>query len=322
MGHLTRNEVRNEFAATTVQGALVGRRESQKLHLEKELLHNHDASIIQSGLQRWKEYELFKRKGPAANTIKAFSIGFSARAPIREMRRKVYGPAAQRINGLVRGKDVRNHYDKIDREAEFLQKLILTTLARRAVISKVEDYHFASAVTIQGHLIGAQTRGHYKAVNETAQIVQSGVTGYQARKDVAALRAEATGKAAARIQGQIAGYETRMQFLEVNDAVKKIQGLLVAGNSRREFKVKENEHLQASQIQGIMVGKKARLGVEQEHMARLESAMEQAPDGMVPRVLRAGYLQGEVHPVMLLVITILTPQTQNAGGCIRSGIFT
>jgi len=97
--------------------------------------------------------------------------------------------------------------------------------------------------------------------------------------EVATIREEAEEKAVALIQAQIAGHETRMQFLEVNNAVRTIQGIATAGKARRDFKVKKDAHLRASQIQGTMVGKEARREVTAEHEALLEAALEKASDG-------------------------------------------
>ena len=168
----------------TLQSTLLSRQVGKVVRLEKEMLYDHDAIVLQAGVNRYKELTKFKEKDISSIVIQSYVRGMEARTPIREMRRAIYGPSATTINGLMRGKNIRNQYGAVNVQAEFLQQLIANALERQQTRNQIYEVDTTSAEVLQGLVSGRQTRQHYAAVEHTAEQVQRAVRGHEGRKEV------------------------------------------------------------------------------------------------------------------------------------------
>lgn len=87
-----------------------------------------------------------------------------------------------------------------------------------------------SAEVVQGHIMGEMTRRHYKGINRAGATLQGFVRGDVDRRRSRQIRELVEDAAAEAIQGMLAGWETRLQFRQVDTSVDTIQALVQAGD--------------------------------------------------------------------------------------------
>lgn len=124
---------RRTAAAKTIQGAMEATGIRATVAYEKEEIYSQDATVIEAAVRGAESRLQFRLYDESAQVLQGAMVGGTARAPIRELRRQIYRPAAVQIQALMRGKEERSRVVSIHDSSRVLQGWVGNKLERQRV---------------------------------------------------------------------------------------------------------------------------------------------------------------------------------------------